>query len=73
MLFVCLTCWVAKSHYCRIIPFFTEILTWTLQNPLVSESEIRLVSVHFAHELTEATEASAPPLYLLGWVQEKTE
>lgn len=42
-LFACLACWVAKSHYRRIVPFFKEILTWTLRDHLFSEDEIRLL------------------------------
>jgi len=42
-LFVSLACWVIKSHYRRIVPFFCEMLTLTLRNHVFGQGEIDFI------------------------------
>ena len=42
-LFVSLACWVVKSHYCHIVPFFCEMLTLSLRNHVCGQDEIDFI------------------------------
>jgi hypothetical protein len=46
-LFVCPAFGVAKSDYRHIVPFFLDVLTWTLRTMMFSDNEVTwLVSLH---------------------------
>lgn len=42
-LFVSMTCWVVKSHYRQIVPFFLEMLTLNLRTHFFRDDEIAFI------------------------------
>ncbi|MFH1921759.1 MAG: hypothetical protein ABIP48_17990, partial [Planctomycetota bacterium] len=45
-LFVCPAFGVVKSDYRRIVPFFLDVLTWTLRNMLFPDNEVAWLLDH---------------------------